>query len=164
MQWHNLLKSSLLCIVYRHTSISRPMSLDLFMNSWIIKLRVPIIHPYPNQTGLPMNTGWLIIAKLKVDGAVDSKVPRSGRSFTLSIFLIKRQNDEYNANNSRWFLFGVTPDAPAFKARVFTSVLNFKLESIITTLVVEIRTQILLTLFYFHCLTNFAKISVVYKL
>ena len=40
-------------------------------------------------------------------------------------FLIKRQNGEYCFNNFSWFLFGMSPDIPAFRVCVFTSDFKF---------------------------------------
>ena len=51
---------------------------------------------------------------------VDSKVLRMTIKFEY-FFLIKRQHGECNNRNFRGFLFGMSPDVPAFKARVFTS-------------------------------------------
>ena len=54
---------------------------------------------------------------------VDSKVLR----MTIrSVFLLrKRQNGECNVRNFRRFLFGKSPDVPAFKVHVFTSDFRF---------------------------------------
>ena len=46
----------------------------------------------------------------------------SGWQFSLGIFLLKRQNGGCNVRN---FLFGISPDVPAFKVGIFTS--DFKL-------------------------------------
>ena len=47
---------------------------------------------------------------------VDSKVLRMAIQFDY----LKRQNGECNVRNKR-FLFGMSPDVPAFKVHVFTS-------------------------------------------
>ena len=56
---------------------------------------------------------------------VDFKVLWMAIQFEYFFFLIKRQNCESNIYNFRRFLFGMSPDEPAFKVRVFTS--DFKL-------------------------------------
>ena len=40
-------------------------------------------------------------------------------------FLTKKQNDECYVRNFRRFLFGMSPDVPAFKIPVFTSDFKF---------------------------------------
>ena len=48
--------------------------------------------------------------------------------FSLNIFFsMKRQNGECNVRNFRRVLFGMSPDVPAFKARVFTSDFKFRI-------------------------------------
>ena len=48
-------------------------------------------------------------------------------NYTLKIdeILIKRQNGGCYVRNMRWFLFSMSLDTPAFKARVFTSDFKF---------------------------------------
>ena len=43
-------------------------------------------------------------------------------------FLIKRQNGEIYIRNFRQFLFGMSPDVPAFKFLIVHVTLNFELE------------------------------------
>ena len=45
--------------------------------------------------------------------------------FSLSIFPIKRHNDGYVDGSFRRFLFGMSPDIPAFKVSGFTSDFKF---------------------------------------
>ena len=70
------------------------------------------------------------------------------------VYLITRQNGKCNVRTFRWFLFGMSPDVLPFKVCIFTS--DFKFWNGVNELVVDILTQILLTL-DFHCLNNFAK-------
>ena len=50
-----------------------------------------------------------------------------GWPFILSIVYDKRQNGECNVRKFRRFLFGMSPDVPAFKVRVLQVTLNFEL-------------------------------------
>ena len=56
----------------------------------------------------------------------DSKVLRMAIQFEY-FFLIKRQNGECNVRNFRRFLFGMSPDIPAFKVCFFTSDVKFSI-------------------------------------
>ena len=51
-------------------------------------------------------------------GEVDSKVLRMTNQFEY-FFSDKRANGECNVTNFRRFLFGMSPDVPALKVRVF---------------------------------------------
>ena len=66
-------------------------------------------------------------------------------------------DDIDDVRNFRRFLFGMSPDVPAFKVCVFTS--DFKLFWI-GVIIVDILTQILLTLLTFIALPILRKISI----
>ena len=55
---------------------------------------------------------------------VDSKILRMVIQFDF-FFLIRRQNGECNVRSFREFLFGMSPDVPAFKVHIFTSDFKF---------------------------------------
>ena len=66
---------------------------------------------------------WTIL--IVSDGFMkSSKIPRMVIQFEY-FFLIEKQNGESNVTNFRRFLFGVSPEVPAFKAGVFPSDFNF---------------------------------------
>ena len=57
---------------------------------------------------------------------VDSKVLEMAIQFEYFFFLKRGQDSECNVRNSeRLILFGMSPDVPAVKVRVFTSDLKF---------------------------------------
>ena len=39
--------------------------------------------------------------------------------FEYLLFLIKKQNGEFDVRNFRWFLFGVSPNIPEFKSAFY---------------------------------------------
>ena len=55
---------------------------------------------------------------------VDSKLLRMSIHFEY-YFLIRRQNGKCNVRNFKQFLFGMSPDVPAFKGHIFTSDVRF---------------------------------------
>ena len=59
-----------------------------------------------------------LMVSSRISRIVDSKVLRVAIQFEVFFFLIKRQNGECNVRNFRRFLFGMSPDVPAFKVHV----------------------------------------------
>ena len=78
-----------------------------------------------------------------------------GFFFFFFFFLIRIQNGECNVRNFRRFLFGMSPDVPAFRVCVFTSDFKFELE--LMDISSRHSNSNFAHSFDFHCLINFAK-------
>ena len=62
------------------------------------------------------------------DDLLDIHVYIYGMTIQFEYCSDQRQTDECNVRNTRQFLFGMSPDIPAFKVLVLQVTLNFELE------------------------------------